>query len=74
MNKNTKRQSFEKHKSARTGKRGGDISHGPDKNVKMVLYINRPEVGPASSITRFEVLDPSRPAFRRVFPKIGSAR
>ena len=76
MNKNTKRNSEAKHKSARMGAnfKGGAISCSPRKNVQMVVFINRPEVGPAQSITRFEPLNREKPAFKRVFPKVGVVR
>lgn len=76
MNKNTKRRSVEKHKAARMGStfKGGDVSWSPAKNVKMVVYINRPEVGPAMSMTRFEPINRDKPEYKRQFPKVGSAR
>lgn len=70
MNKNTKRNSEAKHKAARTGTQAGAVSVSPSKNVKMVIYHNKPESGPSSSITRFEPLTPDKPSFKRVFPKV----
>lgn len=70
MNKNTKRNSVEKHKAARTGSKSGVLSCSPHKNVQMVVYHNKPEHGPALSLTRFEPLNKDKQCFKRVFPKV----